>query len=249
MRNKSILEIFQSIIDHFSGRKIIAKDRNHLEELIRKEIDKNGCECDLNHIDVYYIQDFSKLFASPILDSIAHKDSVKQKYSSNFNGDISKWDVSNASYMACMFYGSKFNGDISKWNVSNVTDMQAMFVESQFNGDISNWDVSSVTDMGYMFSNSKFNGNISKWNTSKVINMNEIFSHSSFDNDLTNWKPFNVRGLSLIFIKSLIKDKQPYWATIEDREERNKAIHIYHLHKDLNKELSNNNNSSKKIKI
>ena len=46
-----------------------------------------------------------------------------------------------------MFYESEFNGDISNWDVSSVTYMSRMFDESKFNGDISNWDVSSVTDM------------------------------------------------------------------------------------------------------
>ena len=45
-----------------------------------------------------------------------------------FNGDLSKWDVSNVRNMGFMFYKAyKFNGDLSKWNVSNVTDMDSMF--------------------------------------------------------------------------------------------------------------------------
>jgi surface protein len=46
---------------------------------------------------------------------------------SNFNGDISRWDVSNVINMAGMFQGSQFNGDISKWNVSKVKDMRDIF--------------------------------------------------------------------------------------------------------------------------
>ena len=38
-----------------------------------------------------------------------------------------------------MFSYSRFNGDISKWDVSNVTDMGGMFSNSKFNGDISVW--------------------------------------------------------------------------------------------------------------
>jgi len=40
-----------------------------------------------------------------------------------------------------VFNDSKFNGDISKWDVSNVTDMINMFENGVFNGDISKWDV------------------------------------------------------------------------------------------------------------
>ena len=46
--------------------------------------------------------------------------------------------------MSAMFSESKFNGDISKWDVSNVQDMSAMFYDSNFNRDISNWNISNV---------------------------------------------------------------------------------------------------------
>ena len=50
-----------------------------------------------------------------------------------------------------MFSNSEFNGDISKWNVSNVTNMNAMFNDSIFNQDISNWNVSNVKNMKICF--------------------------------------------------------------------------------------------------
>ena len=46
--------------------------------------------------------------------------------------------------MNCMFNLSEFNGDISGWDVSSVLNMNCMFTFSKFNGDISGWDVSSV---------------------------------------------------------------------------------------------------------
>ena len=87
-----------------------------------------------------------------------------------FNGDISKWDVSNVEDMSYMFYGcEKFNQNISSWNVSNVKSMMAMFgIATSFNQDISKWDVSNVEDMSMMFINAKsFNQNISNWNISQ----------------------------------------------------------------------------------
>jgi surface protein len=39
--------------------------------------------------------------------------------------------------MTDLFNWSEFNGDISKWDVSNVTNMKHMFKDSLFNGDIS----------------------------------------------------------------------------------------------------------------
>lgn len=38
-----------------------------------------------------------------------------------------------------MFYKSSFNGDISKWDLSNVTDMEYILKNNKFVGDISIW--------------------------------------------------------------------------------------------------------------
>ena len=37
---------------------------------------------------------------------------------SQFNSDISNWDVGNVVYMHGMFHYSKFNQDISNWNIN-----------------------------------------------------------------------------------------------------------------------------------
>ena len=56
--------------------------------------------------------------------------------------------------MSELFEGTDFNGDISKWDVSNVTDMYGMFCGCKsFNQDISGWDVSKVKNMNKMFEN------------------------------------------------------------------------------------------------
>jgi surface protein len=125
---------------------LFPETRAELIEMISNEIKEKGLNCDLNHIKTHKITDMSFLF-----------------FGSNFNGNISEWDVSNVDDMNSMFYNSKFNGDISKWNVSSVKNMNSMFYASKFNGDISKWGVSNVENMKYMFANSKFNGNISNW--------------------------------------------------------------------------------------
>ena len=79
-----------------------------------------------------------------------------------------------------MFYESEFNRDISKWDVSNVRNMNEMFKKSKFNGDISKWDVSKVTDMEEMFKKSEFDDIriLSKWCPQKDVKYQHVFGDS-----------------------------------------------------------------------
>ena len=95
------------------------KTKDELKDIINQKIESGGNECDLNDIDTSYIIDMSFLFSD-----------------SKFNGDISKWNVSNVKNVRYMFKNSKFNGDISKWDVSNVKFKSRMFedcpIEEQY---------------------------------------------------------------------------------------------------------------------
>ena len=54
--------------------------------------------------------------------------------------------------MSSLFDGTDFNGDISNWDVSNVTNMHAMFCKCKsFNQDISKWNVSNVKKINNIF--------------------------------------------------------------------------------------------------
>ena len=85
---------------------------------------------------------------------------------SAFNGDISRWDVSQTLNMAGMFAGSAFNKDISKWDVRNVRYMGRMFARALFDQDISDWNISQVNSMREMFMSSQFTKAelLNKWN-------------------------------------------------------------------------------------
>jgi hypothetical protein len=137
---------------------IIVKNKQDLKNIITHEIELNGHNCDLNHIDVSLITDMNSLFSH-----------------SKFNGDISGWDVSNVKDMAHMFMKADFNKDISNWNISHVKDMEAMFEDSNFNGNISMWKVSNVENMNYMFAESQFNGDLSNWQPINLEEDEDIF--------------------------------------------------------------------------
>ena len=76
-----------------------------LAKIIKDECSKNSWECNLNHIDVSKMTRLDNLFT--MIYGL-----------SEFNGDISKWDVSKVTNMSGMFAGSKFtgeNGDIDSY--------------------------------------------------------------------------------------------------------------------------------------
>ena len=121
-----------------SNYKYFPQTRKELKEIILQRIKDEGNEVDLNDIDVSKITDMSNLFEG-----------------TDFNGNISQWDVSNVTDMTYMFYWcKKFNKDISNWDVSNVKNMRYMFAYCKsFNKDISNWDVSNVKGKLFIFDN------------------------------------------------------------------------------------------------
>ena len=170
---------------------LFPKTRDELEEMIYKEIEENGNECSLNHIDVSKITNLSGLFT----------------FFKDFNGDISEWDVSNVNKMDYMFYEAKFNGDIYNWDVSNVIATTMMFSGSEFNGDISEWDISNVEYMTSMFSYSNFNKDISKWDVSNVKNMEDMFNNAyKFNKDISEWQISSNCNVYNMFKDCKIKD-------------------------------------------
>ena len=105
-----------------SETKVQPKNKDELKKIIEDTIKEQGNKCDLNFIDTSLIKDMGRLFSG-----------------SKFNGDISKWNVSNVINMCFMFKGSKFNGVISKWDVSKVENMSDMFAESPLEDNEPDW--------------------------------------------------------------------------------------------------------------
>lgn len=125
---------------------------------------------------------------------------------SSFNQDLSNWDVGKVESLNCIFQAAtSFNQDISTWDVSRVTNMYGVFYNSNaFNQDLTEWDVSNVTNMMYMFYQADaFNGDISKWDVSKVTEMSYMFnSTQNFNSDITNWNVVSADRMLGMFRQS-----------------------------------------------
>ncbi len=135
----------------------------------------------------------------------------------SFNGDVSKWDVSNITNMGSTFRDAHaFNQDLSGWDVSNVTIMAAMLESTSFNGDVSSWDVSKVETMSALFRFvSAFNSDISGWDVSNVKIMGAMFDGvTSFNQDLSSWDVSNVTNMEIMFNNaSSFNQNLSGWAT------------------------------------
>ena len=121
----------------------------------------------------------------------------------NFNQDLSNWDITSAQYINGLFFNNEsFDQDISGWNTSNVISMNRTFLASRsFNQNISEWDVSNVTDMQFMFgSANKFNQDISNWDVSNVQRFDYMFSKAdSFDQNLAEWDISSMESAAGMF--------------------------------------------------
>ena len=120
-----------------SGYTVCPTTKEELKEIIKKTIKEKDNKCDLNFIDTSKITDMSFLF-SPGGGGF-----------NKFDGDISKWDVSNVVYMTDMFALSKFNGDISKWNVKGDCNVSNMFSDSSLEYKAPKWYYDIRSDVEY----------------------------------------------------------------------------------------------------
>lgn len=146
-----------------------------LREIVRSELDIQGPNADLNHIDISEITELTGLFNQDV-------ENIK----------IDKWNTSKVTNMSGLFNGcGKFNADLSNWDTSNVTRMASMFFSCQeFNSDLSGWNVSNVTNVsGMFFRCKKFNSDISGWDLKNVKEALCMLSGcDSFTYSIKHWK-------------------------------------------------------------
>lgn len=132
---------------------------------------------------------------------------LAETHFSDFNQDISTWDLTNTTNISLMFrYATSFNQDIGDWNTDNVTNMFMVFRSaSSFNQNIENWNTSDVTNMSYMFSDAtNFNQNIGSWDTSNVEEMIAMFRRTDeFDQDIGGWNTSKVTDMTTMFREAL----------------------------------------------
>ena len=187
---------------HRNGYRVESGNTRILRKLIERLIEKRGLEADFNDIDVSNIKDMSFLFKGVT-------ERGEETIFTDFNGDISGWDVSSVTNMDSMFHAAKhFNKPIGKWDVSNVTDMCMMFCATyDFDQPIGNWDVGKVTNMEDMFRATRsFNQPIGKWKIGsrlkkdEKINMCGIFRWATkFNKPIGDWDVSKVAIMKDMF--------------------------------------------------
>jgi surface protein len=116
------------------------KTRSELQQAVDKYLLAEDSSIQL--WDVSAVSNFTSLF-----------DAKQNLYATLFNGDITKWNMSNAVVLERMFAGAiNLNQDLSAWNVSQVKNIDSMFEDViAFNQDLSPWNVAKLTTMNHAF--------------------------------------------------------------------------------------------------
>ena len=118
-----------------------------LSNLIKTIVEVRGNECNLNDIDVSNIH--SMCFYSSMYDGI-----IGIFFRSDFDGNISGWDMSNVRYTNHMFMESNFTGKNGIFKITkdcHIVEMNGMFMFSRFNTNIDDWEINEDCNIEDMF--------------------------------------------------------------------------------------------------
>lgn len=117
--------------------------------------------------------------------------------------DLNFIDTSKVTNMSSLFDQTDFEGDISCWNVTNVTNMNYMFYECEnFNCDLSNWEPKNLKQAEGMFEGcSNFIGiGLDNWELPKLTNAQTMFLNcENFNQDLSKWDPIKLKNALKMF--------------------------------------------------
>ncbi|WP_298311467.1 BspA family leucine-rich repeat surface protein [uncultured Aquimarina sp.] len=149
----------------------LAKSMKKMFEMTSSLVDHGG---NIGNWDVSTIENMEEVFDS-----------------SNFNENISTWNVSAVKDFSSMFFrNTSFNQNLDSWNTSAGEVFSAMFQDATaFNGAIGSWNTEQARSLSTMFNGATaFNQNISAWDVKNVGNINNAFDGATaFDQDLGSW--------------------------------------------------------------
>jgi surface protein len=153
------------------------------------------------------------------------------RFAFSFNQPLDSWDVSKVTTMDGMFQGAmRFNQPLGFWDVRKVTTMERMFSEATaFNQPLGSWDVRQVTTMERMFLDATaFNQPLGSWDVSKVTNLRACFRNAdSFDQDLSAW-PFHPRA-DVRGMLAYTHYNQPWFARLQPGVDLTSGPVVYHV--------------------
>lgn len=108
-----------------------------------------------------------------------------------FEGDLSTWDVSKVMFMSIMFHSSGIqDSGIGLWNTASLEKADAMFQSAKSidrDLNLAGWKTEKCKDMRGMFRGSAIvDSNIGKWNVEKA-DVTNMLRDTRFKGDLSGW--------------------------------------------------------------
>jgi surface protein len=137
---------------------------------------------------------------------------------SNFNQDISGWDVSNVTNVRQLFaFNNAFNQNLNNWTLSSLSDATLMFYGAfaYNNGGVTlDWTgkIPLLNNMNGMFSAASSFNQIVLLDTGSVTDMGGVFSSAQvFNQDISSWDFSSVTNVNGMFNNSLFNYDVSSW--------------------------------------